>query len=369
VAAPFFTPPQEKPQVMQPGAESGPEWPPAAYSPRTKYSYIPAGGYEPWLYYGEPNSPATLGSTLSDRPSYPEGEHYGLFDALDTTTGKLAWQMRVPERAVSGITVAGDLVFLGEGNGKFNAVDAKSGSVLWSYKPTEPNAGGANGAPAVYMVGGREYVVMAFGGNTQVRSGQNSPTGDVLMAFALPQAGQGAPNNVTAQPVQLASGDIDEAGLTPPADSAPPDATVVEVHAKNIHFTPEQITARPGQKLALHLMNMEPGLVTHNFYIALPQGVVGTKGQLDSGQDGYLMLTAPEQPGEYYFWCDVGTHRFQGMTGELVVSAEAGAGQQPGMPRTGAPEGWGRAMSDFLLGLVAIGLLVAGLHLVRRRAT
>ena len=44
VAAPFWTPPQEKPQVMQPGAESGPEWPPAAYSPRTKYSYIAAGG-------------------------------------------------------------------------------------------------------------------------------------------------------------------------------------------------------------------------------------------------------------------------------------------------------------------------------------
>ena len=112
---------------MQPGAESGPEWPPAAYSPRTKYSYIPAGGYEPWLYYGEQGSPATLGSTLCDRPSYPEGEHYGLFDALDTTTGKLAWQLKVPERAVSGLTVAGDLLFLGEGNGKFNALDAKSG--------------------------------------------------------------------------------------------------------------------------------------------------------------------------------------------------------------------------------------------------
>jgi plastocyanin len=268
---------------------------------------------------------------------------------------------------VSGVTVAGDLVFLGESNGKFNALDAKSGSVLWSYKPTEPNAGGANGAPAVYMVGGREYAVMAFGGNTQVRSGQNSPVGDVLMAFALPQAAQGAPNNVTAQPTQLASGAIDEAGLTDPVSSPPPDATVVEVHAKNIHFYPEEITARPGQKLAIHLMNMEPGLVTHNFYISLPTGVAGTKGQLDSGQEGYLVLTAPEQPGEYYFWCDVGTHRFQGMTGELVVTTEAGAGQQPGMPRTGAAEGWGRAMSDFLLGLVAVLLLVGGLRLLRKR--
>jgi quinohemoprotein ethanol dehydrogenase len=382
LAVPFYTPPQEKPQVMQPGAESGPEWPPAAYSPRTKYSYIPAGGYEPWLYYGEPNSPATLGSTLSDRPSYPDGQHYGLFDAMDTTTGKLAWQVKVPERAVSGVTVAGDLVFLGESNGKFNALDAKTGSVLWSYKPTEPNAGGANGAPAVYMVGGREYVVMAFGGNTQVRSGQNSPTGDALIAFALPSAGQGAPNVVTAQPVQLQSGDISEAGLTTPVKSAPPDALVVEVNAKNIHFYPDHLTAKPGQKLALHLTNAEPGLVPHNFYIALPSGVAGTKGMLNSGEDGYLILTAPEEPGDYYFWCDVGTHRFQGMNGMLVVEAQAagagggagggasgGAGAQPGMPRTGARGTWGSAMNDFMIGLIGVALLVAGVHLLRKRMT
>src|SRR3954469_1504997 len=90
-AAPFWTPPQEHPYVMQPGAESGPEWAPAAYSPRTHYSYIPAGGYEPWLYYGHAGSPTTLGSTITDKPSYAADDHYGLFDALDTTTGKLAW--------------------------------------------------------------------------------------------------------------------------------------------------------------------------------------------------------------------------------------------------------------------------------------
>ena len=367
-AAPFYTPPQEKPLVMQPGAESGPEWAPAAYSPRTKYSYIPAGGYEPWLYYGEQGSPNTLGSTLSDKPSYAAGDHYGLFDALDTTTGKLAWQMKVPERAASGVTVAGDVVFLGEGNGKFDGVDAKTGAVLWSYQPTEPNAGGANGAPAVYMVGGREYVVMAFGGNTQVRSGQNSPPGDVLIAFALPQAGQGAPNVVSANPVQLASGDIDQSKLTDPVKSAPPDALVIDVMAENIHFSPNHLTVKAGQKLAIHLMNMEPGQVSHNFYLAVPSGVVGTKGVLDPGQEGYLVLTAPDQPGEYYFWCDVGTHRFQGMTGELIVEAAGASG--PGMPRTGAPgaaSGWAEAMKDLLLGIVALALLLSGIYMSRRR--
>jgi alcohol dehydrogenase (cytochrome c) len=368
-AAPFYTPPQEKPLVMQPGAESGPEWPPAAYSPRTKYTYIPAGGYEPWLYYGEQGSPNTLGSTLSDKPSYAAGDHYGLFDALDTTTGKLAWQMKVPERAASGVTVAGDVVFLGEGNGKFDGVDAKTGAVLWSYQPTEPNAGGANGAPAVYMVGGREYVVMAFGGNTQVRSGQNSPPGDVLIAFALPQAGQGAPNVVSADPVQLASGDIDQSKLTDPVKSAPPDALVIDVMAENIHFSPNHLTVKAGQKLAIHLMNMEPGQVSHNFYLAVPSGVVGTKGVLDPGQEGYLVLTAPDQPGEYYFWCDVGTHRFQGMTGELIVEAAGASG--PGMPRTGASDAdnnWGGPVNGLILGLLALALLLAGRFMVHRHS-
>ena len=271
--------------------------------------------------------------------------------------------------------MAGDLVFLGESNGKFNAVDSKSGAVLWSYKPTEPNSGGANGAPAVYMVGGREFVVMAFGGNTQVRSGQNSPTGDVLIAFALQQGGQNTPNIVTAQPTQLATGEIDESILTPPEKSAPSDAQVIDVHTENIHFYPDHLTAKAGQKLAVHLMNMEPGQVFHNFYIALPSGVIGTKGMLNSGQGGYLVFTAPQQPGEYYFWCDVGTHRFQGMTGELVVEpsiAEAagpsGARSTPGMPRTESGDSWDPFVRELLLGLVAVVLLVSGVHVLRRRS-
>ena len=200
---------------------------------------------------------------------------------------------------------------------------------------------------------------MAFGGNTQVRSGQTSPPGDVLIAFALPQGGIGAPNIVTAQPTPLATGDIPDSALVEPAPSAPPDALVVEVHAKNIHFYPDRLTVAPGQKLALHLMNMEPGQVPHNFYLALPDRVIGTKGQLDPGQEGYLVFTAPTAPGDYYFWCDVGTHRFQGMNGLLTVAAGGGA---PGMPRTGAGEAAPGSLfaSLLVLALLTLGSISAG---------
>ena len=98
VTAKFYTPPQEQALIMQPGAESGSEWPPAAYSPRTGYVYIPAGGYEPWYYQSGPDNADNLGSTLEDNPSYKAVDHYGLFDALDTQTGKLAWQIQTPDR-------------------------------------------------------------------------------------------------------------------------------------------------------------------------------------------------------------------------------------------------------------------------------
>ncbi|MGA7731785.1 MAG: PQQ-binding-like beta-propeller repeat protein [Chloroflexia bacterium] len=395
----MWTPPGEEPKVFQPGAESGPEWAGAAYSPRTKYSYIPAGGYEAWLIQAVPDSPNTLGSTLSDRPSHAVEDRYGLFDAVDTTTGKIAWKMQVPERVVSGITVAGDLVFMGESNGKFNALDARSGQVLWTYTPDRDGVGGANGSSAVYVEGGREYVVMAFGGNTQVRSGQISPVGDALIAFALPQDGVTEPNVVKAQPKQLEAGGIPQAGLIQVAMSAPPDALVVEVTALNTHFYPNYFTAPPGRKVAIHAKNLEPNQVRHNIAIAAPGGWIGVGGALEAGQEGYVVFTTPMQPGNYTFWCDIGTHRVQGMIGQVGIgvnnppqgdtlemprsgTTEGGGvivpfelslapgtppGDSPGMPRTGIATATSLT-PDIWLWLAAAGtvLLVAGVYYLRR---
>jgi hypothetical protein len=102
--------------------------------------------------------------------------------------------------------------------------------------------------------------------------------------------------------------------------------------------------------------------VPHNFFIALPAGIIGTKGVLEPGKDGYLVITAPAQPGDYFFWCDVGSHRFQGMNGTLTVAAAGGGA--PGMPRTG---GSGLAWDSLLISLVAVLLLTAGVALLGRR--
>jgi quinoprotein glucose dehydrogenase len=61
----------------------------------------------------------------------------------------------------------------GGGGRKFRALDKTTGKLLWE---TELEAG-ATGAPMTYMHQGRQYIVMAIGG-------QNHPA--EFVAFALP---------------------------------------------------------------------------------------------------------------------------------------------------------------------------------------
>ena len=163
---------------------------------------------------------------------------------MNTTTGKIAWSNKLPQKMYSGIVVAGDLVFFGEGNGNFNAVDAQTGTVLWTFKSNLPNVGGANGAPAVYVVNGVEYVVMAFGGSADA----GFTKGDALIAFALPPSGQMQPMMVQANPVQVATGDLPASATQPPLATAPPDARVVELVAHDFAFEPRSFTALARRK-------------------------------------------------------------------------------------------------------------------------
>ena len=182
-AAPMWTPPQETPLVMQPADEGGQEWPPDAYSPRTKFLYQYAR-YIPRVFQTSPtnvtggNFPG-WGSTTDDVTGITE---YGLVGAVDTTTGKIAWQIKVPDPPDCGWVVAGDVAFFGEVNGLFHAVDAATGNMLWTFNAlTIPGAGGATAGPIAYMVDNREYIAMPFGGNPP-----DAPVGDAIIAFSLP---------------------------------------------------------------------------------------------------------------------------------------------------------------------------------------
>ncbi len=188
--APEYTPPQQQDLLIVPGDDGGCEGIAQAYSPRTKFVYY-GTRYEPTTFHTSPNNPACsggicLGSTFEE--VIPGVTDFGVFGATDTTTGKVAWKIDVPQPAKSGMLIAGDLAFFGEGNGKFHAVNAMTGDVLFTFDGTTvPNGGGAQASPVAYVVNGKEFIVNAFGGNLPDRLNfPPNPVGDAVIAFTLP---------------------------------------------------------------------------------------------------------------------------------------------------------------------------------------
>jgi quinohemoprotein ethanol dehydrogenase len=198
IAAPIFTTTGPTPVVYAPWAGGGMEWPPAAYSPRTGMFYSHAN-YSP-ANIGQTNKPATPGACPPLSPIGQGGDlfcgatfgsgnlgvNHGVYGAVSPTTGRVAWTIPVTTTTPdSGMTVAGDLVFMGDSTGLFYAASAATGQILWVFDATTvPGGAGGNASAAVYEVNGVEYIVYGFGGEP----GNSFELGDAVIAFALPSA-------------------------------------------------------------------------------------------------------------------------------------------------------------------------------------
>jgi glucose dehydrogenase len=123
----------------------------------------------------------------------------GNFSALKVTTGKLAWHQHWPSPCYSGsMNTASGITFIGwlgvgdarDGKGFLEAVDTATGASLWkSPLMTAP----VGAAPVTYMVGGKQYVSVAVGG--QAHNDVSRPKGltsparlrdDSIYTFVLP---------------------------------------------------------------------------------------------------------------------------------------------------------------------------------------
>ena len=119
---------------------------------------------------------------------------WGTLNAIDLNTGDYLWKIPLgafPELTARGIPItgtqqyggpivtAGGIVFIAATQDeKFRAFDTRSGALLW--ETTLPAAGYAT--PSTYMIGGRQYVVIAAGGGKL-----GTKSGDSYVAFALPR--------------------------------------------------------------------------------------------------------------------------------------------------------------------------------------
>jgi quinoprotein glucose dehydrogenase len=139
---------------------------------------------------------------LVDHEGYPgSAPPWGTLNAIHLGSGEVLWQVPLgeyPALAARGIRNTGTLNFggpVGTAGGvifiaatadeKIRAFEKHSGRVLWEHRLPA----GGYAIPSVYQVNGRQYVVIAAGGG-----GKNAtPSGDAIVAFALPAAGPTAP--------------------------------------------------------------------------------------------------------------------------------------------------------------------------------
>ncbi len=163
---------------MFPGANGGVEWSPMATDPNHGLAY--AINLEQEMTYTVASSPYPDGKLWLDGAftNVPGGVQTGNVTAVDYNTGKIAWQMKTPQPMIGGIlATAGGLVFTGEGNGAFKAFNSSNGNLLWQFQA----GAGVNAPPSSYTVGGKQYVVVGAGGNTQI----DFKRGDAIIAFTI----------------------------------------------------------------------------------------------------------------------------------------------------------------------------------------
>jgi quinoprotein glucose dehydrogenase len=117
---------------------------------------------------------------------------WGTLNAVNLNTGDIAWKIplgETPEFAQKGIitgtenyggpvVTAGGLVFIAATrDGKIRAFDKKTGKQLWEYLLPAPGFA----TPSVYMINGKQYLVIACGGGKL-----GTKSGDSYIAFSLP---------------------------------------------------------------------------------------------------------------------------------------------------------------------------------------
>jgi glucose dehydrogenase len=229
----IFTPPSRQGSVQMPGNSGGATWGSSAVEPNKGLMFVvskerPAiiklnlpGEKSRGQTLGPPPLPGPLLTELGEFPRYDApydfmvesngltaiGPPWSQITAYDLNTGTIKWQVPdgdVKELAELGhagtgalaprggiVATAGGLLFIATASDrKFRAYDQETGRVLWEMDLPA----GAEGVPAVYEIGGREYIALcaaAGESNPPIRMDAGKPPAakgqGAYMVFALPR--------------------------------------------------------------------------------------------------------------------------------------------------------------------------------------
>jgi len=231
----LFTPPSLRGSISAPGHNGGANWGMTAVNPTKGYLYVitkehptldklvlpgqgrggrgkgglpapapvepPAPADNGFIRYNSPVNFITQTGGLSAM-----GPPWSNLTAYDLNTGTIRWQvpnggvLELDKEGHSGtgardprggpVVTAGGLIFAATASDhKVRAYDEDNGKVLWEHQlPT-----GSDGIPAVYEVGGREYVAFCVAGGDGLNLGGRRPAQGAppppgaYVAFALPK--------------------------------------------------------------------------------------------------------------------------------------------------------------------------------------
>jgi alcohol dehydrogenase (cytochrome c) len=151
----IFPTPTRQGTRASPAVRGGSNWPPPAYSPRTRMLYV-LGSYVPMLFTLDPAQKKGEPYANAVFKKLPDSLSFGTFSAIDVNTGKIRWQKKVPKHLMYGGALAteGGLVFFGQARGWLEAVDAETGETLWRYQVSEAFLG----PPISFTVDGHQRI-------------------------------------------------------------------------------------------------------------------------------------------------------------------------------------------------------------------
>jgi alcohol dehydrogenase (cytochrome c) len=148
-----------------PSLWGGKDWPPIAFSPRTRLIYIPANenlcseltGEDPKYVLGE----RFMGVAKNVLKIVAGADHVGELQAWNVDTGKKVWTTNLPSFNWGPVlATAGDVLFAGGTNDRmFRAFDAKSGKILWEFQTIS----GVTAVPSSFEVDGKQYIAVQSG--------------------------------------------------------------------------------------------------------------------------------------------------------------------------------------------------------------
>jgi glucose dehydrogenase len=216
----LFTPPGVRNTVQMPGNNGGANWGGAAVDPTKGMLYVVSKDLPAMLKLepdaarkspppspgdGLPNDTGDarytsgFGFMISASGLSPIRPPWTSVTAYDLNEGTIAWKIAlgdVPDLAAKGIkntgshypkvgpvVTAGGLIFTGSRDREVRALDADTGKVLWQKQVDAA----LEGMPAVYELGGRQYVVFCAAAQVGLTPTTQTKISGAYVAFALPR--------------------------------------------------------------------------------------------------------------------------------------------------------------------------------------